>query len=311
MTIWSFLLQFLLQVAAQTLAVCNLPVFWCAVLILAIQSWMQQTGRYTLWGTPAWNNYKQTAYPLSVFLSRCMGVLQVILPVILMGWLGGIFASTLLIVFGITLHVQILVQLWMITFIFLFMGKRYVCFAYAGGIVALGQYWLYGDGVVGQQVLMLVAILHLTEAILVRICGPLQAVPVYLRDKTGKTTTGAYMQITWPLPLAVPELLGTETQSIALQAGYLSMPDWWPVFALSADSAELAVLYQLIPMLAAIGYSDRTGDNARERTRAVCDWLLAYSLLLGILVLLCFKTPGLICVAALFSIIGHEVIARR
>lgn len=310
MSLWEALQQIVLQVAARATEIFYLPVFWLAVLIVAIQSWTQQKNQQLF----SWNltnrQNKQAAYTLSAFLSQISSVLQVILATILIGWVGGIVASVLLVFLGVTIEMNLLLQLWSITLLLMFCGKRFICFAYAGGILTLLQYWLYGNYAAGQQILMLVAVLHFAEAILVFLSGTIKNEPVYLRDKTGKTTTGVQMQMTWPIPLVIPERVTYSAQAAIIQAEYLYMPDWWPIFSLGTGETELMALYQLIPMLAAIGYFDQTGNNVQRRIHATSARLLLYSILLGSIVILSCKLPILVCAAAMVSIIGHEVIIR-
>lgn len=299
MTALAFFQQMILQIAAQTMTIFFMPVFWIAVLMLMMQIWIQQSYRK-----------KQTADMLSAFVYRCVCVLQVLLPTIMSGWLGGIIASSLLVISGVSIDLNTVFCMWCITGILLLIRRRFVCFAYAGGIVALIQYWVYHNCTAGQQILMLVAVLHFTEAILVRICGGLRSNAVYLRDRTGKTTTGHQLQMIWPLPLAIPEAVNIEKQLQDIQNGYFLMPDWWPLFTIPSGNVDAVVLYQLIPVLAAIGYYDCVKGDVRQGIHADFIRLMSYSLMLGGLVLLSCQIPMVLYAAALFSVLGHEQIAH-
>lgn len=307
MAVWLFLETILWQVAAHTVTVFSLPAFWAALLVLLFHSWMRKTQQQC----SIFFKKQQAVNRLSVFLSQCVSVLQVVLITILGGWFAGILASIFLVIFGVAIDYFILIQLWCVTICLFGIRKHFVCFAYAGGVVALLQYFLWGNAFAGQQVLMLVAILHFTEAILVRFFGGLQATSVYLRNKGGRTIKSVQLQMIWPLPLVMPEVLEVPKLYSMNLEGYLPMPEWWPLFALPTDNIETAVIYQLIPMLAAIGYSDCTNEATLVRIRKISRRLILYSLLLGGIVLLCFKIPFLICIAAITSMIGHELITQK
>lgn len=310
--------QLFVQIAAQTAAIFCMPVFWIALLLLTVQIWLQQVQKQRILWNQSWESTwnhsqkqtKQTANSLSVFLSHSLCVLQVILPTLMAGWFGGIIASALLLLTGTFIENAVLLRLWGITVLLFFVQKRFVCFAYAGGIVALLQCCLGNDIAIAQQILMLVAVLHFTEALLVRMSGSLQTTPVYLRDKQGRTTTGVQLQMIWPLPLAMPVLAEEHTSLMSIQAGYITMPDWWPLFTASAGTAGDAMLYQLVPMLAAIGYHDLANEGAKQKTSTASRRLLQYSILLSALVLFSCKIPAVLYAAALFSIAGHEIITR-
>ncbi len=316
MEIW-VLLQ---QIVVQTMTVYTLPIFWLAVLLLMIQIRVQQkSGALHPWQVQTKQKHrkgnrkqqKQTANWLSVFLSDSYCVLQVVLPTIVFGWMGGVIAGVLLVCIGVSMDGQLLLWLWAVSIVLMLIQRRFVCFAYAGGLVALLQLWLYDNPYAGQQILMLVAVLHLAEAVLVRISGTLQSMPVYLRDNGGRTITGTRLQMTWPVPMVIAVPVSESVYSFGIQAGYFTMPEWWPLLTVQPVSSDGAVLYQLLPVLAAIGYHDMTKGSGRERIRTAAGRLLLYSVTLGGLVLISIRLSIMLYPAALFSILGHEWISKR
>ncbi len=316
MGIW-VLLQ---QIAVQTMTVYTMPIFWLAVLLLMIQVRIQQkSGALHPWQVQTKQKHrkgnrkqqKQTANWLSVFLSDSYCVLQVVLPTIVFGWMGGILAGVLLVCIGVSIDGQQLLWLWAITLVLVLLQRRFVCFAYAGGLVTLLQLCLYDNPCAGQQILMLVAVLHLAEAVLVRISGTLQNISVYLRDNRGRTIIGTRLQMTWPVPMVMAVPVSESVHGLGVQAGYFTMPEWWPLLTTQPVPSDGVALYQLLPVLAAIGYHDMTKGSGRERIRTAAGRLLLYSVTLGGLVLTSIRLSIMLYPAALFSILGHEWISKR
>ena len=113
---------------------------------------------------------------------------------ILYGLLGGLFGSVILLLVGLSLDNIGIVYLWPVAiFLFLF-NPRFLCFAYAGGIIAVFSLFLRSllpaYPVLGEikvlagimeihlpSLLALVGILHLTESLLIYLSGHRGASP--------------------------------------------------------------------------------------------------------------------------------------
>lgn len=249
-------------------------------------------------------------------------VLRQVVYSTLFGMAGGLLASTLLIFFGISLIEIGIAYVWPLAVLMVMVHPRYLCFAYAGGLVGafsaflqlLGNYWPAATGGILAGIaalhipglLALIGILHLTESFLIAVSGHLFPSPLYL--KTDKGVVGGFsLQKFWPLPLVglwalvVPQaaaetLIGTQ------------MPDWWPVFASRATAAEGQVLlYMLTPIVAGLGYGDlAVSSTVREKSRRSAVNLGMYSLILIGAAFLAFRAPALTLPAALFAPFGHE-----
>ena len=149
----------------------------------------------------------------------------------LYGIAGGFFAAVLLFISGISLFEIGIQYVWPLALLLLFIHPRFLCFAYAGGIVGaaaalvqlLGRSWpLLRAGIFSglfnlyiPGLLALIGILHLTESLLIALSGHLYPSPVYLETEHG--IVGAFsLQKFWILPLVG---MVAEVVSVAEAAG--------------------------------------------------------------------------------------------
>lgn len=293
--------QVLLQIAVQILAMLTMPVFWLMAAMLAAQMWLIQK-----------KNQKQVVVWLPAFL---FAWLECWLLTVLTGILGGVIASVLFLLTGISLPIHAMLYLWSLMLFLYWIQRRFFCFAYAGGLLTLIQCFTEYLGVTildfdCASVLLLVAVLHFTEAVLVRLGGALQRVPVYFRGKQGNTTAMTQLQMSWLIPLAMP-MPAAQIDGGILQGGCFVLPAWWPLFGIAPEPTDITLLYYLIPTLAVISYRDLAlyGKEIKQSRRA-SGLLCVYSLCLCILVWLCGIVPKLLPIAALFAILGHERILQ-
>jgi hypothetical protein len=242
------------------------------------------------------------------------------------GLAGGLLASMLLVFSGISL-VDIGIQfVWPLALLLLLVSPRYLCFAYAGGLVGVlsiltslaGRLWsglldapLLGilAGLHIPGLLALIAILHLTESFLIAVTGHLHPSPLYLKTESGRVVGGFSLQKFWPLPLVglvtsiVPEALVQAAESV-------KMPDWWPLFQSTAAAGPgQALMYMVFPVVAGLGYGElAVSTPPRQKSIASARTLAAYSLVLLALALLALRLPSLTVFAALFAPFGHELL---
>ena len=223
------------------------------------------------------------------------------------GMAGGMLASFLLLFAGVSLEGIGLERIWIMALLLMLIRQRFFCFAYAGGILAACCCLTGWPQISVSHLLMLVAILHCTEAFLIWFTGSRNAMPVYLREKDGTVTGGFLLQMTWPLPLVMLFAMGS---SVHPQAGFFLFPEWWPIIGLESGNTGYN-LYIMLPVLAALGYSDSTTNlSVRRKTARSAGLLMAYSLCLMALV---FITDGhgiWQLVPALFAPLGHEAVIK-
>ena len=226
------------------------------------------------------------------------------------GIVGGIVATLIFVVLGISLPETGILPVWILALILMLVHPRFVCFAYAGGIVALSSL-LFGFPRMNVAGLMgLVAVLHLVEAVLIRFTGSRFAMPVVANHR-GRLVGGFALQKFWPVPffallaLVVPEQMASVT-------GTVEMPGWWPLIGFSGETGvTYQVIYSLFPVAAALGYGDIAITSTPEsKARFTSKLLLLYSLLLLALAVLATQHPVFAYAAAVFSPVGHELLIK-
>lgn len=224
---------------------------------------------------------------------------------------GGLVATLLFLCLGISLPETGLLHVWVLALILMLIHPRFICFAYAGGIVALSSLLFDYPQVHVGGIMGLVAVLHLVEAVLIRLTGARGATPVFVRHTDGRVVGGFAMQRFWPVPffavlgLLLPEGLAN------LEAG-VAMPDWWPLIGTENEvPAGMQLMYYLLPVAAALGYGDlAVTQSPEEKARRTSNHLFAYSLVLLALAILATQHRLWAYVAALFSPLAHEWVIR-
>lgn len=221
----------------------------------------------------------------------------------LLGLGGGCLASILLVIIGIDLLGIGIMYLWIVALLLMFVSPRFLCFAYAGGLLSLASLVTGYPDIDIPQLLALVAILHMAESLLILGNGHLNPVPVYVK-KGGHVRGGFNLQKFWPLPLIALVSVGW----IDTSGAGLSMPDWWPLIKGYSPEAAQQV-YVLIPVLAILGYGEVTTTAAPgQKARESALHLFVFSLALLLLAMAGSRWAPLIWLAALFSPLGHEMV---
>ncbi|MGE5453689.1 MAG: PDZ domain-containing protein [Methylocystaceae bacterium] len=222
--------------------------------------------------------------------------LRLTLVAILSGIAIGVLGSLILVITGVNVAATGLVWLWLVALVLMLASPRYLCFAYAGGLVGMVNLLTGWPNMEVNQLMILIATLHLLEALLIYTVGARAAMPTFIRNQQGQVVGGFTLQQFWPLPL-VAVISGNP-------AGVMPVfPAWWPLFASGAEAL------QLIGVLAVLGYAEiTTTDSPVLRTHRSAINLMAYSLVLLILALLSYQLPGLMWLAVIFAPLGHELV---
>jgi len=228
----------------------------------------------------------------------------------LFGGLGGILASCLLVMLGVTLSQVGIGYIWPLAILLMMIDVRLMCFAYAGGIVATSHI-LFGWPVVNvPQVLCLIGVLHVTESFLIFISGRLGAQPMFLRQENGRLVGAFNLQNFWPLPLVLLAVMSVPESSSSVAT--IPTPDWWPLLTMGGAPAGQMWLYSMVPVVAALGYADvAISSTPQERRRRSACHLAIYSLVLLGLALLSAYYTWLQIFAALLAPLGHEFLIQR
>lgn len=230
-----------------------------------------------------------------------------LLPSIGIGMLGGIVATVLFVGFGITLPASGILPVWLLALLLMLIHPRFICFAYAGGLVALSSLLFGVPQVNVAGLLALVAILHFVEAILIWFTGGQHAVPIYVRQPDGRLIGGFMLQKFWPIPFFA--LLGLFVPLEQLADG-LAMPDWWPLIGMEQyEGANASIMYALFPVTAALGYGDMVlTSEPKQKARRTAGHLFVYSVVLLALCMVATSHQAGAWAAALFSPLAHELV---
>lgn len=268
------------------------PIFWGILGIVAYQFWQMQKNQQAMFGV--------TGIPVGRQVKWAM----------LYGTVGGLMGSLVLTLVGVNIERMGFQYVWPLAILLALINMRFLCFAYAGGIVAVVSAIFGWPDVDVPQVLALVAALHVTESVLIAISGRYGAVPVIL--KQGGRLVGAFnLQNFWPLPLVVLSTVAMQTG--AMPEGVFHTPDWWPLLTLGIEPpAGSEWVYIMMPVVAALGYTDMAiSSTPGQRRRRSALSLAVYSISLLGMALLAAKFEWLRLPAALLSPLGHEYLVRR
>ncbi|MDD3315845.1 MAG: PDZ domain-containing protein, partial [Syntrophaceticus sp.] len=164
------------------------PLFWLVVVLV----WLQY--RRMLKTKESLYELKDSSFRAS-FIALVYGVI------------GGFLGSFLMILFGVTINGVGVAWLWIIALVLMLFSPRFLCFSYAGGVLALisiifGYPQVHIPGLMG-----LVAVLHLVESILILLSGHQDPLPVYVRNPDGRVVGAFNLQKFWPIPLAAMMIL--------------------------------------------------------------------------------------------------------
>jgi hypothetical protein len=229
------------------------------------------------------------------------------------GFIGGLFGSFLVVLLGITIETYTpnsqgvfasgITYIWIIAILLAMVNVRYLCFSYAGGLVALTSLVFGFPNVNVPGLMALVGILHLIESLLIWMDGHSYSVPIFVKKSSGKIVGGYIMNRMWPIPLVLTALAFPLALGISNISGEI-MPSWWPL--LTQQQAFSYVMF-FVPVV--LGYGDIALTQAPEqRCRKSAYRLAAYSLILIILSIIAARLQIFAFIAALFAPVAHEAL---
>jgi hypothetical protein len=282
------------------------PIFWIVLFLILMQYRRVAAMEVKLYGRPLNKIGRQ------MLISIGLG-----LP-------GGILASLILLFLGLSLEQIGLYFIWPVALLLLLINPRYLCFSYAGGIVAAIVLALrhlilpLAPGLAANSIvesllqihipalLVLIGLLHLVEAVLIYFGGHLGSSPLYLKQENGIVVGAFSLQRFWPLPL-VALMVALVTQS---DLAGVSMPQWWPILKSTLQPGEgQSLQYMLIPVAAGLGYADLAlTSTPREKSAFSAKWLALYSVVLLVVAIAAEFRPLLVIPGVLFAPLGHELL---
>ncbi|PQP87283.1 hypothetical protein [Paenibacillus sp. AR247] len=224
---------------------------------------------------------------------------------------AGIGVSVAAAFLGISLTTEAVICIWVVAIVLLLFRVRYLCFAYAIGILGVIQFvvglfsWspdgllkTVKDTVAGLDIpalLALVAVLHLAEALLIRLQGASFANPLFIEGKRGKLVGGYQMQVFWPIPLFL--LIPGASDTV--------LP-WTPLFGGDGWSGGFSMM--ALPVV--IGFSEMTQSLLPQvKADRTFKRLLIYGVVLLAFSILSAWWSPLALVAALIAFVLHEGLA--
>ena len=291
--IWLLLRMVASGVPALLLRPWDFPLFWVLVVLVTMQYKRIVDSEVRLYGVPLNSVAKQVALAL------------------LWGLGGGLVASLLMAVFGVSLSGAGVTWLLPLALLLMAVNPRLMCFSYAGGLIAVSNIIFGWPKVYVPAIMALVAVLHVTESLLIFARGASCLTPVTVHHAAQKSVrTGYLMQGFWPLPLL---LLFVVTLPAGTPAeGLLAMPDWWPLIVPPAEVSQLPnAVFTLFPVAAVLGYSDLAARFApRAKARRSALMLAAYSVVLLALSVLGSRVPSLVLLPALWGPLAHEALVK-
>lgn len=250
-----------------------------------------------------WQNKRQEKLSASFFQGRPDFSLQASLYSSLLGLLGGIAGSIFLVFLGIDLGSIGITALWVTALLLMLIQPRFICFAYAAGIIATANLLFGFPHICIPQLMGLVAVLHMIESLLILLNGTFHPPAVYIK-RHEQLCGGFNLQYFWPIPLLALISVGLPEAA----ATGLEMPSWWPLLQdYSGFTGEQA--FTIVPVMAVLGYGEIcTTRTPRQASRRSALLLFLFSGLLLSIAVLSSRIPVFTWLAAAFSPIGHELV---
>lgn len=281
--------------------------FVSLVLLILSELWQAVFGSFLFWVVLVFVaiQYRRIAKTReNLFGIRGSSVLKDTAIATMYGIIGGILTSLLLVFTGINLSGVGIGYIWPLALILMLLNPRFLCFAYAGGVVALSKLIFGAPQVDIPQLMGLVAILHLVESLLISVTGHVGTTPIYTKNASGQLVGGFILQKFWPLPVVAVAFLTNSSGYTVLP----SMPSWWPLIKFDHGFSFYAIGL-LVPFVAGLGYSDLALANTPvEKSKMSARNLSVFSLILLLLALLASRFHLFAYLAAIFAPLGHEAV---
>lgn len=231
------------------------------------------------------------------------------------GLVGGIVASVFINLIGVLLTPHTVYWIWGISLLLVMFRMRFLCLSYATGILAILQYlsllltdvtfpyWINEwfqqmmaslQAIKISSLLVLVAILHLVEALYIRFQGHRMLTPLFLEGKRGKVVGGYQLQGFWPVPLFLLFPLSEQWDG-----------SWFPWF--NDNFWQSGWQMAILPTI--IGFMDLTKTmTPRQKLIQSSNRLMLYSVAVLALAALSQWQASLALLAGMLCLILHEAL---
>lgn len=214
------------------------------------------------------------------------------------GLLAGFLVIWLIVALGLVMQPSLaLLCMGPLSMLLSLYRSRFLCMAYGAGITII-LFWILKRPIDAAGMMSLVAVLHLTEGILVLLFGKQHVVTIYQQNKQKiRQSQGIYCF--WPVPICL-------MIAIQVQAEALSMPAWWPLLSVEKMGAE--AVCGLLPLAVTLGYSDLAAQPQKIRQNALL--ILLYAIILLLLSVIAAREKAYQPIGILFMVGGHEAIVK-
>lgn len=251
--------------------------------------------------------HRQLLQERKLFHVRLQSSITQTIRAVLGGILIGTIVSIVSLFLGAHLTLGSLICIWAATLILSLFRIRYLCFAYAAGLLGVLQFGLnlasgwQPSGWMGSitetlrtldmpALLVLAALLHMGESLLVRMQGVSMASPLLFEGKRGKLVGGYQLQQFWAIPLLV---------LVPVTGGGAELA-WNPL--MNAGHS-----YMLVALPIMLGFGEITQSMLPgQKVQITSKRLMLYGTTLLVFSLLAAWWPPLLVVAALIAFVGHE-----
>lgn len=191
------------------------------------------------------------------------------------GLLGGLLASIVFIGIGTAINPEDFYYILPLAIFLSLIRPRFICFSYAGGIIALLSlvFGIFKVNIPG--ILMVVGVLHLVESLLILLDGKTMRIPIFM-ERDRQIVGGFMLNRFWPLPFTV----------------FVNGPTIYP-----------------LSIIAILGYGDYALTSVPgKKARGTAASLFIYSLSLLILANMSHTHMLFQYLGAVFSVLGHEIV---
>lgn len=257
---------------------------------------------------------RQTRLERKLFHVRLHAWPRTLAKTMLAGLIVGVIASCIGLFLGVSVTGESVIWMWGTAGLLALIRVRYLCFAYSVGLLGVLQWSLSwfplserGDWIGGAAaslerldipgLLVLVALMHVAEALLVRWQGSRFASPLFLEGKRGKLVGAYALQGYWPVPMLmlVPAAAGGADAAL-------------PWTTLLGDGA-LGSGWTMVGFPMMIGFTELTRTLLPEaKARAASQALFLYGFAIAALAIGAAFWSPLTLVAALGALLLHELI---
>ena len=195
------------------------------------------------------------------------------------GIIGGLIGSVIIMLLGITISAGDFWYIVVLAVLLMLIHPRFICFSYAGGIIAILNLTVGYPKVNVPSIMAIVAVLHMIESFLILVDGDTTKIPIFI-ERNNRIVGGFNMLKFWPIPFIV---LIAQTQTIT--SGGLTLTDWWPIIDIS-DALPLGkkLVFFMAGVIAALGYGDiAVTEHPKKKARNSAKNLFIYSCILLVL----------------------------